>query len=498
MNFKKTKLSVLFMITGLLVCSQLTRPSEAEGQERHRVEIAGINASVSERLGADDNPAFIVHFTGDVHGSLEDCGCKGGGFGGLMRRVAYINASKAKFKGVPMLLVDNGGSFADDRTTHNFMRVDAVVKNNWMLQAHDQYYVDAINLSATDWRYLARLIEKNEYAAKSQSQPSLTRIVSANVVSSAPVWKPQPFLIKEINLPNQPSPTRVAFIGLTETGINLPSIFTVTDPVAAAKQVVPEAKRNADIVIIIAHIKPNDATQIARSVPGINVLITSSGDIMTPFVPPLKYGDTLIEFTPFETRLLGELRFYKDAQGKFSVRDRYISLDDGMKSDPAAAEMAAESKKAKNDAYKEMQTILAAWQMSAASAANAYRPKVPAGATTATFISAQACAQCHMDAYIKWVNTKHTKTGDSLAFKKDEFDTSCLQCHGSIRQGDDPLPVFASVQCEQCHGPGSLHAAKPSKGYGKIADMKSACLSCHTPQINPKFDLPSAWLKMKH
>ncbi len=44
------------------------------GAFQQQTEIAGVDAPMSERLGADDKPSLVVHFTGDIHGSLEPCG----------------------------------------------------------------------------------------------------------------------------------------------------------------------------------------------------------------------------------------------------------------------------------------------------------------------------------------------------------------------------------------------------------------------------------------
>lgn len=511
MNRKKAQLTAICVLFSLALAGHLARKiaaAESAAQQPHRAEIVGTTAPMSERLGADDNPAFVIHFTGDTHGSLEDCGCSGGGFGGLMRRVTYTDALKQKFPGVPMLLVDSGGLFADDRAPHGFMRIDSAVKNDWVIKAHSDYHVDAVNLSATDWRYIAHLLRTGEWEAKKTSQPALTRLVSANVTSDQASVNLPPFLIKEISLPKQSAVARVAFIGLTETGINLPPGFTASDPIAAAKQAVAKVRQSPDVVIdviiILSHLPADAAIQLAREVSGVNVIINGTGDTVNMFMPPKKFGDTLLEFTPYETRFLGELRFYRDAQGKLTARDRYISLDDNVKQDAVAAKLAAEATDAKNGAFKEMQKLLSDWQAQAAQASRTVANNKPASTETAGYIGAQACATCHADAYLKWTNTKHAHMSDSVLLHKTEFDSSCLQCHGSLRPQPaapltkDNLPRFASLQCEACHGQGSQHALKPMKGYGKVGDLKTACLSCHTPQTSPKFDAQAAWQKIKH
>ena len=47
-----------------------------------------------------------------------------------------------------------------------------------------------------------------------------------------------------------------------------------------------------------------------------------------------------------------------------------------------------------------------------------------------------------------------------------------------------------NVQCEVCHGPGSLHAAKPEQGEDPDceADAATSCLACHHPPHVHTFD----------
>lgn len=72
------KIKILFIL--LAICTlgfnSLSRQTDASANQQtpHRAEIIGMGASISERLGADDKPALVVHFVGEMHGSLETCG----------------------------------------------------------------------------------------------------------------------------------------------------------------------------------------------------------------------------------------------------------------------------------------------------------------------------------------------------------------------------------------------------------------------------------------
>ncbi len=397
---------------------------------------------------------------------------------------------------MPTLLVDSGNIFAEDRTKHGDTRVDGVAKNEWMLKAQDQFHVDVVNLYGGDMSYLAKSLTKSEFARRSQSQPVFKRFVSANIKSDAKDFvNPPPFLVREVSQENSPKPVRVAFIGLSEMSPTTVAGIKIADPIESAKRFVPEAKRNAEIVIVLARLRTDIAVRLAREVPGIDVLIVGTGEI---FTPSFKLGETLLTFTPFESRMVGELRFYKNAQGKFTSRDRFITLDEVIPDHAEALQLVFGAKDAKNNAYKESQALLAEFF-----SAVKMRPiwtRVTAKAqqgSAAEYISARACAECHTDQYVKWSNSKHARATDALMPNKEDFDAGCLECH-STGKSAKALPKFTAVQCEQCHGPGSNHALNPGKGYGKVTDLKIGCLSCHTQQTSPNFDLQEAWLKIKH
>jgi hypothetical protein len=414
----------------------------------------------------------------------------------LARRVNYIKSFKEKFNNVPTLLVDSGNLLSEDRTKHGDTRVDGVAKNEWMLKAQDQFRVDIVNLSAGDMSYLAKSFTKSEFARSSESQPVFKRFISANIKSDAKDFvNPPSFMVREIPQAHSSKPVRVAFIGLSEMSPTTPSGFKIADPIESAKRVVPEVRRNAEIVIVLARLQTDVAARLAREVQGLDVIITGTGEI---FTPSFKLGETLLTFTPLETRMVGELRFYINAEGKLTYRDRFISLDEGVADDAEALQLVSGAKEAKNNAYKESQALLMEFLSATKMRPVWTREKAKAQqGSPAEYISANACAECHLDQFIKWSNSKHVRATDSLMFNKNDFDAGCLQCHATGKKANE-LPKFTAVQCEQCHGPGSNHALKPVKGYGRITDLKSACLSCHTQQTSPNFDPQAAWLKIKH
>jgi hypothetical protein len=105
------------------------------------------------------------------------------------------------------------------------------------------------------------------------------------------------------------------------------------------------------------------------------------------------------------------------------------------------------------------------------------------------YAGADACKSCHQAIYEAWANTKHAKAlGKLLA---SDRKPPCIGCHvtGTSEQiaAERDKPTFPGVQCEACHGPGSLHVADPrvKAGLMKTPDER-ACTRCHNEK-SPHF-----------
>jgi hypothetical protein len=377
-----------------------------------------------------------------------------------------------------------------------------------VLKTHNQYPVDVVNVSSRDLKYFSRLLTKSEFNKQVEGLPVLKRLVAANTVSESPdLVAPQAYTVREVAARTSggaAKTARVAFIGLTSVSPSVVQGFKVVDPIEAAKRVVPEAKKTADVIVVLAHLSVTDAARLAREVPGIDVIASSgaqSGDSF--FAPPFTVGGTFVVFTPYETRMIGELRFYRDEQGRFSSRARFISLDETVPDDPVALKPVVAAKRAEDDAYAMSKSLLNEWLAKSAPANQVNASTGNSAGGDSGFVSSGKCAECHMKQYVQWANTGHAHTADKLVNRLGEFEISCLNCHatGQPKAGAQQVGVvarFQSVQCEQCHGPGGDHVAKPAKGYGRIANAPLLCATCHTAKTSPNFNFQAAWAKIKH
>jgi hypothetical protein len=116
----------------------------------------------------------------------------------------------------------------------------------------------------------------------------------------------------------------------------------------------------------------------------------------------------------------------------------------------------------------------------------------------ASYTGTESCVDCHADQAASWNKTVHATAWQTLVDRGQQFDLDCIGCHvtGWDRPGGSNLghnDKLRDVQCETCHGPGSIHVAKG--GLEKPFAIKrgpddNLCASqCHTKEHSDTFQL---------
>lgn len=120
-------------------------------------------------------------------------------------------------------------------------------------------------------------------------------------------------------------------------------------------------------------------------------------------------------------------------------------------------------------------------------------PPVEKGA--AGFIGIEACTECHDEERKVWDGTKHAHAYETLQKDFKEYNLDCVSCHvtGYGKPGGSTVvhnEKLRGVQCETCHGPGSLHAKDPSKkGLIILKPEPQTCVAeCHHSPHVENFD----------
>lgn len=120
--------------------------------------------------------------------------------------------------------------------------------------------------------------------------------------------------------------------------------------------------------------------------------------------------------------------------------------------------------------------------------------KAPAPAKgEAGYVGIEECEMCHDEAASYWKTTVHARAYDTLVQANKQFDLSCVGCHvtGFRKPGGSEVVEnegLTSVQCEQCHGPGSLHIEDPEGTRLPAQTPVTVCGECHTPEHSDTFD----------
>ena len=100
----------------------------------------------------------------------------------------------------------------------------------------------------------------------------------------------------------------------------------------------------------------------------------------------------------------------------------------------------------------------------------------------ARYVGVEACTDCHDDARKVWDKTPHAHAYATLQKDFKEYNLDCVSCHvtGYDKPGGSTVTYnekLQNVQCEKCHGPGSLHAKAPEQEgpHRRQAERRRCC-----------------------
>ncbi len=111
----------------------------------------------------------------------------------------------------------------------------------------------------------------------------------------------------------------------------------------------------------------------------------------------------------------------------------------------------------------------------------------------ATYVGIDECDSCHGEAVEHWKTTVHAGAYETLEVDNKQFDLTCASCHvtGWRKPGGAELVEtrgLVDVQCEQCHGPGSIHVDDPTVDNIRTEVPQDVCGECHTPEHSDTFE----------
>ncbi|MGM0577707.1 MAG: multiheme c-type cytochrome [Myxococcota bacterium] len=111
----------------------------------------------------------------------------------------------------------------------------------------------------------------------------------------------------------------------------------------------------------------------------------------------------------------------------------------------------------------------------------------------AVYVGVDECLGCHGEAKAFWDDDRHHEAWATLEEDGKTFDAECVHCHvtGYGEPGGSILGKTAglqNVQCEACHGPGSLHVESGGDTDSLVEPTAARCATCHNEHHSPGFD----------
>lgn len=214
---------------------------------------------------AENNQELTIVVGGNVHGKITPSLMCGGVYAGGFTRKAYAMDELRETK-KNVILVDNGGLFPEPA------RQDQELRARQTFAIYDFMQLDALNLGQRELYFGA------DYLAKAAEKVSFP-LISSNIQSE----KPLPWLKKFVVV--ESGGYKVGIVGvLPEKSFDsyVPAEgvkgLTITPPKEALAKVVPEVRRQADMVLLLSQLDETETTALIEAVPGIDLAVSASED----------------------------------------------------------------------------------------------------------------------------------------------------------------------------------------------------------------------------
>jgi 2',3'-cyclic-nucleotide 2'-phosphodiesterase (5'-nucleotidase family) len=293
--------------------SRQTAPGVTRDAIRGEVAAEGpIDARVVQ-----DDATLVVFYSGELDGSMDDCGCPGNPRGGLPRLKAYIDAERRANPGTPDLLLGGGYWLNDDVDLSGALRKDARARNVWMTRGLAAAGFTALNTSLFD---LAGVAELGRAAADLPMVSANVRLTATGRSRPEPVG-PRPWIA--VNRGG----IRVGVTGITQQGDALADTpdLEATDPTSGADAAIGELATRADVIVLLAFHVQDRARDLAERHPEVDVVVDTDQHRETS--APFRVGNAVWVKSAWKGERLGELRLWLQEGRVISALDRQVDLD---------------------------------------------------------------------------------------------------------------------------------------------------------------------------
>lgn len=508
----------------------------------------------------DKKPEVVLVLTGQTYGYLSPCGCSRPQRGGLERRANFMQSLRDK--GWPVVGLDLG----DIAPPKKIAEQDLLKYKTQMEALRSMGYV-AVGLGEYDFNHdlfaLLGAFSLNEpipvvLGANVAGHGAAGRIDREKHFNAGPGRRP---MVEDVEIVNK-DPLGGACVPFSVTGIIGKSVtekvaktdtnFAFDDngdvlKATQAKVAAHQAKPEVHVLLYSGTL--DEAKKLAEAFPQYQLILCQSEESEPSQYPAMANKDkTMIVQVGHKGQNVGVVGVYKTAAG-YELKYQLVPLGEAYLT-PKAAEakhVILNQLEKYTETVKERNLIAKYTQN---------RPPHPSAvanpAAKLEFVGSEKCKGCHPNEGKVWSESKHGHAYDALEKlavnpRNRQFDGDCIECHtigfkydGGYKAEKD-TPHLKHNGCENCHGPGSGHAANPNNKdllkslmvwrdgpndkmpakatLEKLALVKpgdpapvqltaneqkvfnavgTMCMRCHDGENDPKFDLNKYFPKIWH
>jgi hypothetical protein len=292
---------------------------------------------------------------------------------------------------------------------------------------------------------------------------------------------------------------RIALAGVVDPkGLedSLGAGLAVEDMETCLGRILPEIKRSADVLILMAFTDEAELSELAKQFYEFRVIL--GGNVSQPAQSLISENQSLIYYTANESKSYGSLELILGPDGSVSAGEhRMTLLHEGFAEDPGIITLAADYRRQVRHT-----------RLSLDDPAHVWANQVPGTHAMATYAGSESCLGCHASAAQAWVHSAHAQAFEALAAVDADADPSCVGCHtvgfgepGGYRR-DYGAAKLTEVGCESCHGPGSIHVAQRQSGEAVTFSFRPLaagdCMKCHNGEFSRPFDWNHLWPQIQH
>jgi len=419
-------------------------------------------------------PVLTVYFSGDTSGRLVPCGCFTGQLGGLTRLKTLLAAES----GPSDLKLDVGNAIAGPEDFQ-------VIQYDYLLRAYADMGYDALNIGHREAQLSAAQL-------KQFRKTSPVTLLSANLFDQASGER----IFDAVKMIERDG-RKIAVVGVLDAACMTEELgqgLRIAPMESTLEELLPGLRKEADAIIILAFTDESGLDRLAQQFYEASLIL--GGKVTQPSQKLIKENRSYILYTANESRAIGVFR------GRFGPRleggeFKMIMLDTNIGEDPAIAALAAQYRDQIRSAHLGIDDLK-----------HLEENEVPGVRNAARYVGTEACIGCHPSAAKVWSQTAHSHAFAALVARKADADPNCIGCHtvgfgtdsGYERQLNGAR--LASVGCESCHGPGSLHVEQRrslKEVTFKFRPLGAGdCKQCHHGEFSPPFDWDVSWGRIKH